>query len=295
MLGQTTSTSDASSCWPLEEQPQPAHSPGPGGDPFSFFSPSLGCFLTGRAIRYFTSLLYPKLFDFCTSPIPPICLFLWIASVPVRLPGSAHHIHPSTRNLALALPLAWRSGCLLFRLSQSSQPDQGLPQPSQKEPSKAQQSKAALPTRSSFVSVTRTARDCSSPSKSIPSQNRRFPLFDFITIIITSNPNAAAPQPFTLFGPPLDLYRTRKRGAVQSLDPLKIIETAVHQASSCPERLPTWRTTAITMATIAMACRTSAKTQQAFVTSSLLLLLHAAPHLPICLRPLQKFPPRSLP
>lgn len=144
LLGQTTSTSDASSCWPLEEQPQPAHSPGPGGDPFSFFSPSLGCFLTGRAIRYFTSLLYPKLFDFCTSPIPPICLFLWIASVPVRLPGSAHHFHIQAHaTLLFALPLAWRSGCLLFRLSQSSQTKACLLEPSQPKsparPSKAKQ------------------------------------------------------------------------------------------------------------------------------------------------------------
>lgn len=226
---------------------------------------------------------------------PPSACFFGSPACLFACPG--RHTTSIQAHATLPSPCPWRgeAGASFLDFPSPASQTKACHSPARKEPSKAQQGKAALPTRSSFVSVTRTARDCSSPSKSIPSQNRRFPLFDFITIIITSNPNAAAPQPFTLFGPPLDLYRTRKRGAVQSLDPLKIIETAVHQASSCPERLPTWRTTAITMATIAMACRTSAKTQQAFVTSSLLLLLHAAPHLPICLLPLQKFPPRSLP
>lgn len=145
MLGQTTSPAHQTRVVVglLRNSPSQPIAQDQEGTLFPFFSPSLGCFLTGRAIRYFTSLLYPKLFDFCTSPIPPICLFLWIASVPVRLPGSAHHIHPSTRNLALALPLAWRSGCLLFRLSQSSQSKACLLEPGQPKsparPSKAKQ------------------------------------------------------------------------------------------------------------------------------------------------------------
>lgn len=71
------------------------------GTLFPFFSPSLGCFLTGRAIRYFTSLLYPKLFGFCTSPIPPHLLVLWIARLSLVRVGT-----PPSSNLASPCP--WR-------------------------------------------------------------------------------------------------------------------------------------------------------------------------------------------
>lgn len=98
LLGQTTP--DASSCWPLEEQPQPAHSPGPGGDPFSYFSFSR-VLLDRQSNKIFHFASLPKTSAFLHITRSPICLFS--GSPACRLFGSAHH-HPAT----LPSPCPWR-------------------------------------------------------------------------------------------------------------------------------------------------------------------------------------------
>lgn len=162
---------------------------------FPFFCPhplfsclSRVCFLTGRAIRYFTSLLYPKLLWFLHITDPPHLLVFWIACRLCLCLCLSVNKQPCT----CSSPCPWRgeAGASFLGLSQfQTRGANNLPR-------RTEQSSFVLPSPvgSATKAHTRThARRTTSrsPSKFIPSQNRRFPLFRLITIIITSNPNAA--------------------------------------------------------------------------------------------------------
>jgi hypothetical protein len=121
---------------------QPSRSPGPGGEPFSFFSCLSRVLLDRQSNKIFHFASLPKTPWFLHITDPPSACSLDRPSLVLVRPGSAHH-HPAT--LPFTLPLAWRSGCLLL----------DFPSLSRAEPSKAQLSRGSAidpdQTRSSFV------------------------------------------------------------------------------------------------------------------------------------------------
>ncbi|KAL2289856.1 hypothetical protein FJTKL_01158 [Diaporthe vaccinii] len=90
-----------------------------------------------------------------------------------RLPVACPGRHTTIQQPCLALPLAWRSGCLLSRLSQSSKPAKARPESPARPSSAKQRYRPGAPLSPS----PEPHANYSSPSKSIPYQNRRFPLF----------------------------------------------------------------------------------------------------------------------